>query len=82
MAGGGGAGESSLIPLRRNLLCFFVCSLVAWIFKSHSLHKIALSSWQKTNPFLSYKHWIKPSASSYINSLIHKMYYCLTKYTS
>jgi hypothetical protein len=29
MAGGGGAGESSLIPLRRNLLCFFVCSLVA-----------------------------------------------------
>lgn len=40
--------EEALIfmPVRRNLLCFLVCSLAKWIERSHSLHSIDLSSWQ------------------------------------
>ena len=34
----------SFTPLRRNLLCFLVCSLALWIELSQSLHRTALSS--------------------------------------
>ena len=44
----------SLTPVRRNLLCFWVCSLAVWIGKSHSLHRIALSCWQNKKARLSY----------------------------
>lgn len=43
----------SFTPDRRNLLCFSVCSFALWIGTSHSLHRIALSSWQNRYPRLS-----------------------------
>jgi hypothetical protein len=43
----------SFTPERRNLLCFCVCSFAPWIGRSHSLHRIALSSWQNRYPRLS-----------------------------
>lgn len=43
----------SFTPVRRNLLCFCVCSLALWIEMSHSLQRIALSSWQNRNDLLS-----------------------------
>lgn len=45
----------SLTPVRRNLVCFCVCWLALWIGMSHSLQRIALSSWQNRNALLSYK---------------------------
>ena len=48
-------GEAEILtPVRRNLLCFLVCSLAWCIGMSHSLHSIALSSWQNNNARLSY----------------------------
>lgn len=55
----GVAVDESLTPVRRNLLCFIVCSLAAWIDPSQSLHRIALSSWQNRKALLSYIY-IKP----------------------
>ena len=45
--------------MRRNLLCFWVCSLALWIGRSHSLQRIALSSWQKRNACLFCKIVLK-----------------------
>jgi hypothetical protein len=45
----------SFTPVRRNLLCFWVCSLALWIGRSHSLHRIALSSWQNRRALLSWR---------------------------
>lgn len=44
----------SFKPVRRNLLCFWVCSLALWIERSHSLQRIALSSWQNRHALLSW----------------------------
>lgn len=43
----------SCTPVRRNLLCIWVCSLALWIGRSHSLQRIALSSLQKRMARLS-----------------------------
>ena len=43
----------SFTPVRRNLLCFWVCSFALWIGTSHSLHSNALSSWQNRYARLS-----------------------------
>ena len=59
--GGGGAdsgvyraGEAERVtPVRRNLVCFCVCWLALWMGTSHSLQRIALSSWQNRNALLS-----------------------------
>lgn len=41
---GAGLESESLTPVKKNLLCFAVCSLAEWMGRSQSLHKIALSS--------------------------------------
>lgn len=43
----------SFTPVRRNLLCFWVCSLTPWIGMSHSVQSIALSSMQNIYARLS-----------------------------
>ena len=45
----------SFTPVRRNLLCFWVCSLALCIGRSHSLQSIALSSLQNRYARLSCK---------------------------
>lgn len=47
--------EESLIPVSKNLLCFWVRWLAVWMGRSHSLQRIARSSWQKRKARLSYK---------------------------
>lgn len=45
--------EEISIPVRRNLVCFCVCSFALWIGTSQSLHKSALSCWQNRKALFS-----------------------------